>query len=53
MILGAQKNRTVGCKMPHLKTQVQIRKFIEHKTVIIFLHIKLNMYFGCSKEQSL
>ena len=31
---------------------VQIRKFYERKIVIIFLPIKLNMCFGCSKEPS-
>ena len=33
-------------------TYVQIRKFYEHKIVIIFLPINLNMCFGCSKEPS-
>ena len=33
-------------------TWVHIRKFYEHKIVIIFLPINLNMCFGCSKEPS-
>ena len=32
--------------------KIQIGTFYEHKNVIIFLPINLNMCFGCSKEPS-
>ena len=35
-----------------VSTKIQIKNFYEHKIVIFFLPINLNVCFGCSKEPS-
>ena len=38
--------------MDYVYLSVQRSELFEHKSLIIFLAISLNMCFGCSKEQS-
>ena len=42
----------ISCKDPYGSCIGQDKEFFEHKIIIIFLPINLNMCFGCSKEPS-